>query len=324
MLEELTGRRVALRHRIAPDDSPGPRFSDAVGELAADGPDVVIVHTRSGPVRVARDAVVAVREVPAAPRRRPSWTAVERLELVRAAAWPAPTRQDLGRWRLRAASGYSMRANSALALGDPGMPVEHALAEVVRFAEQHRIRPLVQVPVGSPWSRRILGAGWAPVGSVGEVVVLVAPAHPDDGPVPDWPAAPGPDWWSPHGPVPAADDPALRVLVPDGPDAPTLGFGLLRAVDGTPAAAVRAAVVDEHLYLARLAVRPDLRSRGLGGRLTRHALAWGCAHGARHAVLDVTADNDAARSLYARLGWTEHHRYHYLAPGPRRPDRSPL
>ncbi|MCO7194674.1 hypothetical protein, partial [Pseudonocardia sp. McavD-2-B] len=88
MLDELAGRRVALRHRIAPEGAPGPRLTDAVGELTPDGPDAVVVHTRSGPVRIARDAVVAVREVPPAPARRASRAAVDRLERVRAAAWP--------------------------------------------------------------------------------------------------------------------------------------------------------------------------------------------------------------------------------------------
>ena len=56
----LIGRRVVVRHRV------GDKQTDAVGELSADGADLV-VQTRRGPVRVARSAVTAVRAIPPAP-----------------------------------------------------------------------------------------------------------------------------------------------------------------------------------------------------------------------------------------------------------------
>ncbi|MEQ3551567.1 GNAT family N-acetyltransferase [Pseudonocardia nematodicida] len=353
MLEELTGRRVALRHRIASDGSDGPRFTDAVGELAADGRDAVVVHTRGGPVRVLRDAVVAVREVPPAPPRRASWAAVNRIERLRAAAWPSPVREDVGEWRLRAAGGFTNRANSALVLGDPGVPLVRALDRLREFSAEQGIDPVVQAPVGSPWSNRILEAGWHVLPAWGgQCLVLVAPTGSADG-APDWPAAPGDGWWAVHGvTAPAAESPAWSVLTAGAPgarggeqskgagvappgeqskgggerdrpsaagpreDAVTVGFGVLDGPDGAPAAAVRAAVVDDHVYLARLHVRAEHRRRGLGARLTEQALTWGAAHGARHAMLDVAGDNTAALALYEREGWRVHHRYHYLVPTP--------
>ena len=345
MLDELFGRRVALRHRIAPDGAPGPRFTDAVGELTADGPDVVIVHTRTGPARVARDAVVTVREVPPAPARRASRAAVATLERIRAAAWPAPVREELGGWQLRAAGGWTKRANSALALGDPGMPVERALARVQAFAAAHGIDPLVQAPAGSPWSNRVLDAGWHLLTAWdGESLVLVTTAD-SDAEAPDWPSHPTTAWWAVTGEAPPpADSPALAVLTGELPAgmvrpgeqskaagtatagpvrigeqskaAPEVGFGVLHDPDENPIAAVRAAVVGDHVHIGRLTVTPRSRRRGLAARLTREALAWGAARGARHAVLEVAEGNPAARALYAREGWSEHHRYHYLAPGP--------
>ena len=336
MLDELAGRRVTLRHRIAPDGAPGPRFSDAVGELTPHGADAVLVHTRSGAVRVSRDAVVAVREVPPAPPRRASRAAVERLERIRSDAWPAPVREELGHWQLRAAGGYTRRANSTLVTGDPGIPLGDALARVRAFARDHGIAPAVQTPIGSPWSNRILDAGWhvAPEWG-GECRVLVAPAGSGEG-APDWPATPPDAWWdAQEGPAPALGSPAWAVLTggtqskaaPEGGlltsgtqskatlDTPSaVGFGVINSVDGVPAAAVRAAVVGEHVYVARLHVRPAHRRQGLAVRLTRAAQAWGAARGARHALLDVAGDNTAAQALYTREAWTEHHRYHYLAP----------
>jgi N-acetylglutamate synthase len=175
-LDALVGRRVALRHR-RPEVAGRPMLTDAVGELVEDGPTAVLVHTRRGVVRIARDAVVAVREIPPPMPRRPSWAAVARLERICSDAWPAVLTRPLGQWRLRAAGGFTGRANSALAVGDPGLAMPAALDRVCGFAAEHGLPPLVQVATGSPWHRAILANGWTrhdahPAGS--NVTVLVA------------------------------------------------------------------------------------------------------------------------------------------------------
>jgi N-acetylglutamate synthase len=175
-LDALVGRRVALRHRL-PEVAGRPMLTDAVGELVEDGPAAVLVHTRRGVVRIARDAVVAVREIPPPMPRRPSWAAVARLERICSDAWPAVLTRPLGQWRLRAAGGFTGRANSALAVGDPGLAVPAALEQVRGFAAEHGLPPLVQVATGSPWHRAILASGWTrhdahPAGA--NVTVLVA------------------------------------------------------------------------------------------------------------------------------------------------------
>src|SRR6266705_4661080 len=52
------------------------------------------------------------------------------LEAVAARGWRAPEEAPLGGWLLRAAEGFTGRANSALAVGDPGMPLAAATAKV--------------------------------------------------------------------------------------------------------------------------------------------------------------------------------------------------
>ncbi|HVL86117.1 MAG TPA: hypothetical protein VM367_17775, partial [Pseudonocardia sp.] len=158
-VDALLGRRVALRYRIG-ERAGRPLYSDAVGELEGSGPNAVVVRTRRGPVTVDRAAVAAVRAVPPAVPRRASLAAVARLEALCAEAWPAPVDEPLGAWRLRAAGGFTGRANSALALGDPGLPLPAALEAVRRFAAAHGIAPRVQVPVGSPWDRAVTAQGW--------------------------------------------------------------------------------------------------------------------------------------------------------------------
>ncbi|MGE3288008.1 MAG: GNAT family N-acetyltransferase [Pseudonocardia sp.] len=350
-LTDWVGRRVTLRHRVGEREGRA-LFSDAVGELADGGPDAVVVHSRRGAVRVARSAVVAVRLVPPAVPRRASWAAVARLEGLCADAWPAAVDVALGAWRLRAAGGFTGRANSAIAVGDPGLPVPAALTEVRRFAVEHGIAPRLQVPIGSPWDRAAADAGWvldSGHAAGAEVAVLVGdlaglddpagpgepvhPAQPADHARPTdhaEPAATGtgvtlldrPDdrWWQlalGRDPSPAE----RAVLDPADPADPAdAGDGARRSRPRTVfalvpgLAAARGALVDDHLHLSRLVTSPDARRHGHGRAATAALAAWGRRHGARWAVLQVALHNTAARAFYDRLGCREHHRYRYRVP----------
>lgn len=321
-VDDLVGRRVALRHRLA-----SGQLTDAVGELAAEGGGLV-VHTRRGAVPVARADVVAVRAIPPPMPRRASWAAVAALENVCADAWPAQVDRPLGAWRLRAAGGFTGRANAALAVGDPGLPIPAALATVRSFADEHGVPPRVQAPIGSPWDRAVADAGWVldsghEAGA--EVAVLVADvdrlaagdrrsvdgtghgcrAGRPDGDHVVLLDRPDDAWWAlALGRAPTRDE--QGVLDPTGV---RTAFGL-----ASGAGVVRAAVVGDHLHLSRLAVVPEARRAGVGTRLTAAAAEWGRAQGARWAVLQVALHNSAARALYDALGATEHHRYRYLVP----------
>jgi GNAT superfamily N-acetyltransferase len=75
------------------------------------------------------------------------------------------------------------------------------------------------------------------------------------------------------------------------------------------------AIVDGPLVgLYDVAVAPAARRRGLGRLLVRAALARAMSLGARTAWLQVTAENHAARALYAGLGFREAFGYHYRRP----------
>ena len=344
-LDDLVGRRVALRHRLG-----SGLLTDAVGELAADD-GALVVHTRRGAVRVARADVVAVRAVPPPVPRRASWAAVARVENLSADAWPARVDRPLGAWRLRATGGFTGRANAAVAVGDPGIPVPAALEVVRAFADEHGVAPRVHAPVGSPWDRAVAREGWVlddghEAGA--EVAVLVADVdrlaaaarHDDtarrgDAAVRGVVLTDRPDaaWWVLSlGRDPTPDerwvlDPAGHVDVGGGapategtapgpaatraaaPSEVRTAFG---SVPGT--GVVRAAVVGDHVHLSRLAVRPQGRRTGVGTRLTAVAAAWAREQGARWAVLQVALHNTAARAFYDAMGATEHHRYRYLVP----------
>ena len=57
-------------------------------------------------------------------------TRIDDLERAAAQHWQAPEQERLGEWLLRAAEGFTGRANSALPLGDPGLPRPEAVAYV--------------------------------------------------------------------------------------------------------------------------------------------------------------------------------------------------
>jgi hypothetical protein len=53
------------------DDPSGASASDALGEVVAVEADTVVVATRRGEVRIPKDRVIAAKEVPPPPVRRP-------------------------------------------------------------------------------------------------------------------------------------------------------------------------------------------------------------------------------------------------------------
>lgn len=61
-------------------------------------------------------------------------------------------------------------------------------------------------------------------------------------------------------------------------------------------------ILDE-AHIATVAVHPDCRRKGIGLRLTAHALADAAQNGARTAYLEVRAGNFSAQELYQKLGF---------------------
>ncbi|GAA1314137.1 GNAT family N-acetyltransferase [Saccharothrix xinjiangensis] len=259
-----------------------------------------------------------------------------------AEAWPAVVDVPLGQWRLRAAGGFTGRANSALTTGDPGVPVPEALDLVIDFARRNAIAPAAHVVVGSPAEGAIGDAGWRvdedhPGGAeslvmTGGLAGFATPKHAQTSQGVVVTAEPLPGWWE----LAAQPDPtpAQRHVLTTG----AVGFGAVvaggtaaddamadgTAADGTVAggamaggtvlATVRGAVVGDLLHVARLAVRPSARRRGLARLLMGGLAAWGVERGATRCALQVAEHNEAAIALYGSLGCVEHHRYRYWAP----------
>lgn len=262
---------------------------------------------------------VVVRRVPG--QSRPARRDVAAVEWAADAGWPAPITGRLGEWRLRAAGGWTGRANSALAVGDPGLPLPEAVTAVERWYAGHGQTPLINVPL--PYADRLdahlEAIGWShhPRTLVQTIslanLVAAVPAQPGLPPV-TLSTAPSPGWLAitagRKGALPAA---ALRILT---------GVDLLRFAevyaDGELLATGRGAVTAGWLGISLLEVLPHARRQGLA-RLVIGALArWAGEHGATGVYLQVVEHNSAATALYERLGFATHH--HYLT---RHPARTP-
>ena len=226
------------------------------------------------------------------------------------------------------------------------MPIAAALDVVRAFAERHGIAPRVQVPVGSPWDRAVAAEGWVlDVGHAAGALVSVQVAELAE--LPDGPrldaGEPEDAWWqlvlggpptpaqrhvlaapcdngspgagSPGAGSPGAGSPGKGSCAENVAPATLSAHGHLVLRDGRAVVgAGRAVVVEDHVHLSVLTVAPADRRQGHGTALLAGAARWGREHGARWGVLQVAVHNTAALALYARSGWTEHHRYRYLVP----------
>jgi ribosomal protein S18 acetylase RimI-like enzyme len=237
-------------------------------------------------------------------------------------AWPPLKQHHLGEWRLRWADGFTGRANSALAVGDPGIPMAQALAAVCDFAHSQGIMPTVQTVQGGTVEAAIAAAGWLPntAHPAGHEVSVMVGGRATNGTLlaknerkfPFIASAPTPGWWelTAGTTVPTTAQRHVLTSVLTGGD---VGYGVAE-LDGATAGAVRVAVVGEFAHISRLAVRPEYRRRGLAVAMMGAAGSWARDRSATRKVLQVSVSNAPALALYHELGFTEHHRYRYWVP----------
>jgi ribosomal protein S18 acetylase RimI-like enzyme len=214
---------------------------------------------------------------------------------------------------MRAADGFTGRANSTLTCGDPGVPIPSALTVAEGFAREHGIKPTAHVVKGSPQEAEIEAAGWHvdldhPGGA--ESLVMTGPLEKFADGVAESRDLPG--WWE----LAAGSEvsTAQRHVLGSGGNVCFASITENGSKNGPVVAAVRGAVVEDVLHVARLAVRPSHRRQGLARRLMGELAGWGLEQGATTCVLQVAEHNEPAIRLYEELGCTEHHRYRYWVP----------
>jgi N-acetylglutamate synthase len=300
------GRRVSVRRVVVPGPGGRTMFSDIVGDLLSLGPDVAVVEGRRGRVDVPLAGVAIARLVTPSPADELALAATV------AQGWRAEQNAELGGWLLRAAGGFTSRANSALALHAPGVPLEQALGTARAWYAERGLPLRLQIPVRA---RRLLDAELAERGwpASADVHVLAArldllravqrteadaavdvSAHPDDA------------WFARYRGGGGAS-PAARAIVQRHD---TVGFASIRR-DGAVVAIGRGTVDDGWLGITAVEVADRHRRHGLAQAIMHALWDWGAAHGATRCHLAVSSANAPALALYERLGYWIHHDYRY-------------
>ncbi len=295
----VVGTRVVVRRLLPGETGPsgGPAMTDVLGVCLRWSDGECVVQPESGPaVTIPLRLVVSGKPVPLRPsvRQRVAPREVHRHV---ASLWPDVTVEHLGDWVLRAAppvdGRHLRRANSALAMGDPGVPLPEALDRVLAFSARHERPPLAVVELGSDTEEGLASLGWT--------ATDLAPVHTQLAPVAR----------TLRGLGGAPDDPLLQE---DGSRVEVRLGDLARG---------RAAVEGDWLGVHGVLVEPDHRRRGLARQVVAALLEWGAERGATTAWLHVESDNAAAVGLWEGIGFRTHHDHRYVAPAVTPPGSSP-
>jgi len=250
---------------------------------------------------------------------------IEDLEIRATQGWRATRQERLGDWLLRAADGFTGRANSALAIGDPGLPLAAAVQEVDGWYRARGLRPMIAVPFpmagpeDSPVDRLLDSFGW-PLRQAPTVVMTAAPGTAAGQAKPAAPLA--------NASVTitgAPDDDWLAMYHYCGGDLPPIGRRLLMSAPWQAFASVREegqtiaigrVAGDEHWAgLTAIETHPAHRRRGLATAVSVTLATQAAEQAVTGLYLQVERENTAAQSLYRGIGFRDHHRYHYrVAP----------
>ncbi|WP_369214236.1 GNAT family N-acetyltransferase [Streptomyces flavofungini] len=313
------GKRVSVRRRTDAGERGG-RFTDTVGVLTSWNNGVLLITEKSGEsVRIAEETLVAGKPVPPAPARRRSPAAsYEELARVSARAWRPVESERLGDWELRAAGGFTRRANSALPLGDPGLPLDGALREVRAWYGARGLPAYIQTATGAEGTQELLCAelvehGWerevsaelhigalAPVGDLDVDVARVELSRScDEG------------WLRRYGRA-GSPGPHVRKVLASGP---SVWFASVPGSGDVPAAIGRCVIDGRWAGFMAVEVDSGHRRQGLATSVMAALARQALSDGASAAWLQVEDGNDGARALYGGMGFAAHHTYHHYRHG---------
>lgn len=273
-------------------------MTDLLGTCRSWGDGWCVVEPEHGePVRIAISDIVSGKPVPPRPSVRRRVSARE-AELHTHTLWATVEAVPLGEWLLRsdrvAVDRLRRRANSCLAMGDPGLPLPEAAATVQDYYRQQGREPRVQVEADSLENAALLDLRWVP---------------------------------DPTGDVEYRLASLAQVRRRLRRDAPTVELAVSgpRVVATTGGVARGEAALDgDWVGVHGIEVDAAHRGRGLGGVILGGLLEWAAEQGAATVWLHVETRNTAAQRWYDNVGLATHHLCRYLtAPAHRHSDPTP-
>ncbi|MFJ7158137.1 GNAT family N-acetyltransferase [Streptomyces sp. NPDC101118] len=310
------GKRVSVR-RLNPDRDGTGTFTDTVGVLTSWNDGVLLITRRTGEtVRIAESTLVAGKIVPPAPaRRRGPAAGFEELATVSARAWQPVESERLGDWELRAAAGFTRRANSVLPLGDPGMPLDDALARVTSWYAERGLPAYAQLATGAEGTQEALCVelerrGWVREVSAEVRIAALAPLADAAADVSRVRLSRTADaaWTARYQRSGEVSPEVVKVLSAG----PSVWFATTAAEDGTVVAIGRCVVDGRWAGFMAVEVAPERRREGLAGAVMAALARQALEEGASAAWLQVETDNAGALALYDGLGFAPHHAYHHF------------
>lgn len=276
----VVGQRVVVRRVVPGETGPsgGPAMTDLLGVCVSWSATSCVVQPESGPaVEIPLALIVSGKPVPPRPSVRHR-VSLREAESHVASLWDIEA-VPLGDWTLRfCADVPRRRANSCLAMGEPGLPFPEE--EIRSFYASRGREPLVQVEADSSVEQDFREAGWVPL---------------DDG----------------DAHFQLASLARVRRTLGHRPDVPLTVIGAT-VTAALPQATGQAALDGDWLGLHALYVDPDARRRGLARDVLASLLEWGAEQGATTAWLHVETDNEPALALYGSLGFATHHTCRYV------------
>jgi N-acetylglutamate synthase len=280
----VVGQRVVVRRLVRGETGPtgGPALTDVLGVCTAWGATCVVVPEDGPPVHIPVTDIVAGKPVPPRPSVRHRLSPAE-AQLRAMTLWPDLETRPLGDWLLRhSPTSTARRANSVLAMGPSGVVDDYD--QVVAFYQRRASRPIAAVVPDSDEDALFRSHGWELESDDADTVFQIA----------------------------GVARARRGLVVPD--DAVLEERGRVATVRLGDRASGVAAYDSDWVGLRTIEVAPGHRRQGLGLAVVAALLEWGAEQGATTAYLQVIGDNEPALALYARLGFTTHHTYRYLAP----------
>jgi ribosomal protein S18 acetylase RimI-like enzyme len=299
--------------------------TDALGEIEAVDAATVSVRTRRGLETIDRALVVAAKQVPPRPARRGAphlAISTHDLEAIMVEGLAPLERGELGGWLLRAADGFTGRANSVLPLGDPGVSLSEAVDYCQSWYDQRGLPPLFSLfgPAGfaagdDPLGADLLARGYQQVKSTAVLTAATGELPPElphlGGAQVLLESTPSPVWWDAWAAArshPDAERATARAVMTGSPDQLFARLEVGGAVIGLG----RIVFAQGWAGVFALHVGPQHRRSGAALQLMGALGEASRSRGIRSLYLQVLKANAPALSLYERLGFATHHEYSYL------------
>ena len=238
---------------------------------------------------------------------------LERIEEAALNAWPAPRQVIYDGWLLRFASGYTKRANSINPLYPSSIPFDEKIAHCEKLYALAGLPALFRLPEPFTPDGLVPALEKAGYAAFDPTLVLGREVHVQDG------GSNGVEvrqmekdaWlclradltgkslakWMKHGEI-------LNTIIPR-----KALFGLF--AKGKPLACGMGVVEGNLLGFFSVLTAPTERKKGYGRKMMHVLTNWGVKEGADYGYLQVEDDNEPAKAMYTRLGFSLCYKYDY-------------